>query len=149
MMVLTLATLSRISSDTMNSYSAELRGLPVMSDVMDATIAGLSTGDVTLPVRLCGTRRNALEKQAFSPQKSIIPWSDFIWKMLLTSNLRYSFRNQTLKDMTLEHLWLLWVTMWPCECKACLIHRTNRSTSIEQNTMYFIRCNDCICSCVI
>lgn len=62
----------------MNSYSAELNGLPVMSDVIDAAMAGLSTGDVTLPVRLGGTRRNALEKQAFSPKNQSYLSPNFI-----------------------------------------------------------------------
>lgn len=53
----TFATFSRISRDTINSYKAVLIGLPVISDVIDVTIVLLlSTGDVILPVRLCGIR---------------------------------------------------------------------------------------------
>lgn len=60
-----LVTFSLISRDTINSYSADVNGFPVMSDVIDVSIGVvLSTVEFMLPVRLCGTRWNALAKQA-------------------------------------------------------------------------------------
>lgn len=60
-----LVTFSRISSETMNSYSADVMGFPVLSEVMEVIInALLSTVELMLPVMLCGTRWNAFAKQA-------------------------------------------------------------------------------------
>lgn len=59
-----LVTFSLISRDTINSYSADVNGFPVMSAVMDVSICALlSAVELMLPVKLCGNRWNALEKQ--------------------------------------------------------------------------------------
>lgn len=100
-----LVTFSRISSDTMNSYSADCSGLPVMSEVMDAIIIGalLSTVELILPVMLCGTRWNALAKQAGWKRKIISKNKTNFNRDEHTADLCHSFRDVALKNVTLEN----------------------------------------------
>lgn len=133
----------------MNSYAAELMGLPDTSERIDEviTLVFSPTPDATLAVILAEMGDwNAFEKQPKNNRhkhkiaKEVTQMFNVSSEITqLTANLSHCLRYIASEYVALEQwIQIIGFARLKCECKACLIGTARWSTEIEDDSAHFV-----------